>query len=108
MLTTTLIIAAVALLIFLTAYFIIRSWMVRDYRSQMASIIKDDHDALVIFNNYQPSFSRMLWSFKPLKDSKWYPPNLRAAKNRAMLSPEGRKALDKWIKENHKNQTIQS
>lgn len=93
--------AALALL-FLVSYFYIRAKMVADYRRQWFDAVKDDADAQALFRVKCPSYSRMLWSFKRLKDSNWFPADVRAARYMQDLDPDTRAKLKTWLEKKRK------
>lgn len=75
----------------------IRSHWVADFRYKWLIALKSDPDALALFAKRVPSFKKMLWSFRKLTDQNWIPADIRAAKYRAEMDPDHRKALDKYI-----------
>ena len=93
------ILLASALIFLLGACIATRAQKVMDFRAEWRSALTDDPDALNLFHKQIPSFNRMLWSFKRLKDSNWIPADVRYAKHRSQMDSDTRKKLDKWIKD---------
>ncbi len=84
----------IMLLTFSATFLMIRGYIVMDFRHSWRMALKDEPDAQILFAKRVPSFKKMLWSFRKLKDSNWIPSDLRAARYRAELSPKAREALD--------------
>ena len=93
--------AYIAVQIF-TFYFVDRSHRVRDYRTKWRGLMNGRPEALAMFEKRIPSFRKMLWSFKRLKDSNWIPAEIRAAKYIEALDPEIKAAFDVYIKKGGK------
>lgn len=86
-----------AAILFAAAYFTIRAFAVMDFRHDWRTALKDDPEANILFAKRIPSFKKMLWSFKTLKDSNWIPADIRAARYRSEMDPEDREKLDRYL-----------
>lgn len=76
-----------------------RRALVEEYRLQWRNRLQGDTEALHIFLTRVASFRKMLWSFKPLTDQQWIPPEYAALGAVAELNPETKKALFYWLKQ---------